>query len=276
MSADDDLDLDAEFAQFEAQIQNVVSKPKPVLPPASILPSATTDINALVSTTKIATTSTSPAVPTPENTSNTPASSVLTTNNNNASVTGKWKWDGAKWNWVTQLATSPSATPSLTSQARPSPMSTSNAPAYTASQPTTSAPALGSAPPAKKPVKRTAAGDVWKDYSLAEWPENDHRIFVGDLAPDATDDELYAAFSKYPSFNMARVVQDKRSGKCKGYGFVSFAAGEDMIAALREMNGKYVGSRPVKLKKSNWQRRNLDSTKRKELRLLNAIQKKRR
>lgn len=116
---------------------------------------------------------------------------------------------------------------------------------------------------------------MWRDATLVEWPSNDHRIFVGDLAPDATDAELEAAFSRYASFNMAKVVQDKRTGHCKGYGFVSFAAGEDMIAALREMNGKYVGSRPVKLKKSNWQKRNLDQSRRKELKLFKQIVKKR-
>mmetsp|Transcript_2092 Transcript_2092/g.3160 ORF Transcript_2092/g.3160 Transcript_2092/m.3160 type:complete len:91 (-) Transcript_2092:13-285(-) len=32
-----------------------------------------------------------------------------------------------------------------------------------------------------------------------------------------------------------------------------------MIKALREVNGKYVGNRPIRLKKSNWRERNIDS-----------------
>lgn len=125
-----------------------------------------------------------------------------------------------------------------------------------------------------KPVKRTAAGEQWTDSTLLAWPENDHRIFVGDLAPDAAEKDLERAFSKYSSFNMARVVRDKRSGLCKGYGFVSFANGGDMVAALKEMNGKYVGNRPVKLRKSNWQKRNMSVEKRKELKLMREIVKK--
>ena len=27
---------------------------------------------------------------------------------------------------------------------------------------------------------------------------------------------------------------------------------QDMVAALRDVNGRYVGNRPVRLKKSNW------------------------
>jgi RNA recognition motif-containing protein len=75
---------------------------------------------------------------------------------------------------------------------------------------------------------------------------------------------LARAFQKYPTFQKARVVRDKRSGKSKGYGFVSFKSSEDFIKAMREMNGKYVGNRPIKLRKSNWQDRNIDIVKKKE------------
>ncbi|KAI4301973.1 hypothetical protein L6164_035202 [Bauhinia variegata] len=51
------------------------------------------------------------------------------------------------------------------------------------------------------------------------------------------------------------VVTDKRTGKTKGYGFVSFANPSDLAAALKEMNGKYVGNRPIKLRKSKWKER---------------------
>lgn len=122
--------------------------------------------------------------------------------------------------------------------------------------------------------KRTAAGGVWKDPSLEEWPSNDHRLFVGDLGPDASDVDLTTAFSKYPSFNMARVVKDKRSSACRGYGFVSFSSAHDMLAAIREMNGKYVGSRPIKLQRSTWQKRNLSKEKWKQVRAIRTIAKR--
>ncbi|KAK7262179.1 hypothetical protein RJT34_29741 [Clitoria ternatea] len=107
----------------------------------------------------------------------------------------------------------------------------------------------------KKAVPRRAAGQTWEDPSLAEWPENDHRLFCGDLGNEVNDDVLSKAFSRFPSFNMARVVRDKRSGKTKGYGFVSFADPADLAVALKEMNGKYVGNRPIKLCKSKWKER---------------------
>ena len=58
---------------------------------------------------------------------------------------------------------------------------------------------------------------------------------------------------------MAKVVRDKKTGKSKGFGFLSFGSAEDYIRAVREMNGKYIGSRPVTLSKSKWQQRSLQS-----------------
>ncbi|KAG5608878.1 hypothetical protein H5410_020159 [Solanum commersonii] len=149
----------------------------------------------------------------------------------------------------------------------------------------------------KKSVPRKAAGHSWEDPTLAEWPENDYRLFCGDLGNEVNDDVLSKAFSRFPTFNMAKdkklyssschrsdnllllsgieshrclipdlalmeanskrdqVVRDKRTGKTRGYGFVSFSNPLDLAAALKEMNGKYVGNRPIKLRKSKWQER---------------------
>ncbi|KAL7139406.1 hypothetical protein ABFS83_09G048500 [Erythranthe nasuta] len=107
----------------------------------------------------------------------------------------------------------------------------------------------------RKPIPRKAAGHTWVDPTLAEWPENDYRLFCGNLGNEVNDDILSKAFSKYPFFNRAKVVREKRLGKTKGYGFVSFSNQADLVAALKEMNGKYVGNRPIQLKKSDWKAR---------------------
>jgi len=52
--------------------------------------------------------------------------------------------------------------------------------------------------------------------------------------------------------------------KTKGFGFVSFKDPNDFVKAIREMNGKYVGNRPIKLRKSCWQDRQIDIVKKKE------------
>jgi len=53
-----------------------------------------------------------------------------------------------------------------------------------------------------------------------------------------------------------QIVKDKRTKKTKGFGFVSFMDSLDFAKALKEMNGKYIGNRPAKLRKSTWDERN--------------------
>lgn len=116
----------------------------------------------------------------------------------------------------------------------------------------------------KKKIVRTAAGVIWEDPSLEEWDPDDFRMFCGDLGNEVTDEVLARAFSKYPTFVKAKVLRDKRTNKTRGYGFVSFKDPQDFARAMREMNGKYVGNRPIKLRKSNWKDRNIDVVRRKE------------
>ncbi|VVC42439.1 RBM42, RNA recognition motif,RNA recognition motif domain [Cinara cedri] len=111
---------------------------------------------------------------------------------------------------------------------------------------------------------RTSGGQVWEDQTLSEWDEDDFRLFCGDLGNDVTDELLARTFSRYPSFQKARVVRDRRTMKTRGFGFVSFKDPADFIRATKELNGRYVGSRPIKLRKSMWKNRSLEVTKKKE------------
>lgn len=115
----------------------------------------------------------------------------------------------------------------------------------------------------KKRVIRTGGGQMWEDDSLKDWDPNDFRIFCGDLGNDVTDEVLARTFGRYSSFQKAKVIRDKRTNKTKGYGFISFKDPGDFTRAMREMNGKYVGSRPIKMRKSNWKDRNIEVVKHK-------------
>ena len=80
------------------------------------------------------------------------------------------------------------------------------------------------------------------------------RLFVGDLSNDVSDDVLSNAFNKYASFQKARVIRDRLSGKvsqrcaCSAiwtdsvsqakFGFVAFSDPEDFLKAWKEMDGE--------------------------------------
>lgn len=102
----------------------------------------------------------------------------------------------------------------------------------------------------RKTVVREGGGKTWEDATLLEWDPMHPRLFIGNLAGEVTDDSLHKAFSKYPSLVKSRVVRDKKSTKSKSYGFVSFSDTDDYFRAFKEMNGKYIGSHPVTIKRA--------------------------
>lgn len=103
----------------------------------------------------------------------------------------------------------------------------------------------------QKTVVRQGGGKSWEDPSLLEWDPLHPRLFVGNLAGEVTDDSLLKAFSKYPSVSKARVIRDKKTTKSRSYGFVSFSNTDDYFRAAKEMEGKYIGSHPVRIKRAN-------------------------
>ncbi|KAK9275909.1 hypothetical protein L1049_023183 [Liquidambar formosana] len=74
-------------------------------------------------------------------------------------------------------------------------------------------------------------------------------IFVGDLSPEVTDATLFACFSVYPSCSDARVMWDQKTGRSRGFGFVSFRSQQDAQSAINDLNGKWLGSRQIR---TNW------------------------
>ncbi|CAA0833887.1 Oligouridylate-binding protein 1C [Striga hermonthica] len=74
-------------------------------------------------------------------------------------------------------------------------------------------------------------------------------IFVGDLSPEVTDATLYACFSVYPSCSDARVMWDQKTGRSRGFGFVSYRNQQDAQNAINDLNGKWLGSRQLRC---NW------------------------
>ncbi|ROT37410.1 RNA-binding domain-containing protein [Sodiomyces alkalinus F11] len=110
--------------------------------------------------------------------------------------------------------------------------------------------AAANPPEKQKTVAREGGGKKWTDDSLLEWDPSHLRLFVGNLAGEVTDDSLLKAFARWQSVQRARVIRDKRTSKSKGYGFVSFSDADDFFQAAKEMNGKYIQSHPVVVRKA--------------------------
>lgn len=78
---------------------------------------------------------------------------------------------------------------------------------------------------------------------------NHFHVFVGDLSPEISTEDVKAAFGPFGRISDARVVKDMATGKSKGYGFVSFFNKWDAENAIQQMGGQWLGGRPIR---TNW------------------------
>ncbi|GMH16044.1 hypothetical protein Nepgr_017885 [Nepenthes gracilis] len=85
--------------------------------------------------------------------------------------------------------------------------------------------------------------------STREDTSSHYNVFVGDLSPEVTDAMLFACFSVYPSCSDARVMWDLKTGRSRGFGFVSFRNQQDAQTAINDLTGKWLGSRQIRC---NW------------------------
>ncbi|KAG0368169.1 hypothetical protein BC939DRAFT_478757 [Gamsiella multidivaricata] len=76
----------------------------------------------------------------------------------------------------------------------------------------------------------------------------EYSVFVGDLSPEVTEFTLVSKFQeRYMSCRSAKIMTDATTGISRGYGFVRFGDESEQLRALHEMQGVYVGSRPIRI-----------------------------
>ncbi len=71
------------------------------------------------------------------------------------------------------------------------------------------------------------------------------RLYVGNLNFRTTSDELREIFSQAGEVENASVVEDRDTGRSRGFGFVEMATAEGAAAAIEQFNGKELGGRAL-------------------------------
>jgi RNA recognition motif-containing protein len=69
------------------------------------------------------------------------------------------------------------------------------------------------------------------------------KLYVGNLPFQTTSDELKDHFAQAGSVESASVVEDRMTGRSRGFGFVEMATPEEAAAAIEQLNGKDFGGR---------------------------------
>lgn len=63
-------------------------------------------------------------------------------------------------------------------------------------------------------------------------------IYVGNLAYNATDEELRTAFEAFGTVTLVKIVRDRDSGRSRGFAFVEMEDGEGAQNAISQLNGR--------------------------------------
>jgi len=69
------------------------------------------------------------------------------------------------------------------------------------------------------------------------------KLYVGNLSFRTTSDELKEAFSAAGTVESASVIEDRETGRSRGFAFVEMATPEEAAAAIEQFNGKDFGGR---------------------------------
>ncbi len=73
------------------------------------------------------------------------------------------------------------------------------------------------------------------------------KIYVGNLSYDVAENDLEQAFGEFGQVTSVNILKDRRTGESKGFGFVEMAEVSEGQAAIKEMNGKELMGRELKV-----------------------------
>ena len=72
-------------------------------------------------------------------------------------------------------------------------------------------------------------------------------IYVGNLSYRMNDGELREVFSEFGEVSSARIINDRETGRSKGFGFVEMPDDNAANTAIEALNGKEVSGRNLRV-----------------------------
>jgi RNA recognition motif-containing protein len=71
------------------------------------------------------------------------------------------------------------------------------------------------------------------------------KLYVGNLSFNTTENELQELFSSAGAVQEVMLMQDKFTGKSRGFAFVTMGSDQDAQNAISKLNGQTVEGRPL-------------------------------
>lgn len=71
------------------------------------------------------------------------------------------------------------------------------------------------------------------------------KLYVGNLAFQTTSEDLQQLFAQAGTVESASVIEDRDTGRSRGFGFVEMSSKEEGAAAIEQFNGQDLGGRSL-------------------------------
>jgi RNA recognition motif-containing protein len=71
------------------------------------------------------------------------------------------------------------------------------------------------------------------------------KLYVGNLSYGVSSSDLQELFSSFGTVESAQVIEDRETGRSKGFGFVEMSSDQEAEAAIRGLNGHDHDGRPL-------------------------------
>jgi cold-inducible RNA-binding protein len=72
-----------------------------------------------------------------------------------------------------------------------------------------------------------------------------NKLFVGNLSFNATENDIQDAFAAFGTVMEATLMQDRMTGRPRGFGFVTMSTDEEAQKAIAGLNGKELAGRAL-------------------------------
>ncbi len=106
-----------------------------------------------------------------------------------------------------------------------------------------------------RPAHKTISAGVWMSSRVGLVFKLQKPLFIRasepgpstNLAFQTTSEELQELFAQAGTVQSASVVEDRDTGRSRGFGFVEMSSNEEAAAAIDQFNGKEVNGRALKV-----------------------------
>ena len=71
------------------------------------------------------------------------------------------------------------------------------------------------------------------------------KLYVGNLSFDTSSNELQTLFAQTGTVESVSLIEDRETGRSRGFGFVEMSTKEEGVAAISQFNGKELGGRAL-------------------------------